>query len=607
MRRRFAILALSIAFTAPVAAAPSARPAEGRTRVRSVEVTEAGWILLPFDGDLLLRGGLTNPVIYDGTGQTLSSALLSAPSGEIEPRSVSLQEHSKGWRLLLDLGVAPLMHDRISLRASDDLIAPGVAIEVSDDGVHFNPLVRGDLFWLGGTSHLQRGWLDYPPSRGRFLAVEWPKRAGLPQLAALRVRTLGDAPFAAVDAVLGPLPGGGLPAQQRLFDVPAAVGPLIREAISEPAVAEDEPTLLLGTQNRFWVEIARWNGPRLESPACAALTGTVRMVGRAGRAIDALTLRLSPRWLVFEAPRAGRYFVAYGGSALLSTGEIGDPLGKIARVVLPGPVTSGTLQLPPVALFAPGPQAKPGAGGTRWPNYPSDVVHRPVLIPLPEEVITKVGGRIEGLRLTVGGRLLPFAPIRGAAPAVALTLRGREALDFALPASPSATVQLEIDGFDPGTTLQAITAVVSGDPPLRPTVRVRRPTDRADAPLLVFLSIARHPEPQRVTLQGIPESQLDRITVRLWREEVALLTIGPPGEPMALSSGFPPQADPYPDFSRYAALLLAQEPTTVGLDLAHATPVDTGPNRWRPLLLVAEGMAALALLLILWRSTRKPR
>ncbi|HEY6320857.1 MAG TPA: hypothetical protein VJA16_04795, partial [Thermoanaerobaculia bacterium] len=137
------------------------RPAalQGTPYSRPVDVPAAGWVRVPLDLAALRHIGLASSLrVTAPTGEELQR--WTAPwSADGERRAVKVLEVAKGdrgWTLRLDAGPEPLVHERLLLDFARLATVPDVALDASQDGKSWEPLVAGDLFRLGSGEGLAR-------------------------------------------------------------------------------------------------------------------------------------------------------------------------------------------------------------------------------------------------------------------------------------------------------------------------------------------------------------------------------------------------------------------------------------------------------------------
>ena len=261
-----------VAAVAAVALAGAAAPAanaqpRGTPFSRPVDVPAAGWVRVPLDLAALRHIGLA------------SSLRITAPTGEDLPRwtapwsddrerrpvkVLGVGKEGRGWTLRLDVGPEPLVHERLLLDFARLTDVPDVALEASQDGKSWEPLVAGDLFRLGSGEGLARTSLLYPATSARYLRLFWPAQAGFPELRGVLVEPTSPGRSLTVTSRSSPCrEGPSAVARTCRLPLPAA-GQTVRRLTVELAAGATVGYLLYQPLRGAWELLAQgvWRGSR---------------------------------------------------------------------------------------------------------------------------------------------------------------------------------------------------------------------------------------------------------------------------------------------------------------------------------------------------------
>src|SRR5688572_23229227 len=131
---------VSLPLVALLAAAPAAAPATGSggsLYERDVEVPAPGWVRVPLDLAAvrhLAPEAVDLHVIAPGGGEVPVRVEPRAPRGERRPVQVAAVERGDGgWTVLLDVGPAPVSHERLFFEITRATAVPSVRLEGSRD------------------------------------------------------------------------------------------------------------------------------------------------------------------------------------------------------------------------------------------------------------------------------------------------------------------------------------------------------------------------------------------------------------------------------------------------------------------------------------------
>lgn len=600
--RRLALVALCLAASVQSVARAADLP---RPSAWTIAVDRAGPVVVSLDSSAIAAGVASALELRDPSGALIEAAVSPAPEGQVEARLVSLDETSSGWRLLFDLGPIPFHHDRLDVAAAELGRAAGCVLEASDDGQYFRALERGDLFWVGRDRSLQRGSLEYPAASERFLALQWPRAAGLPRFDAVHVRALPKGGHEPLAIELPPHPSSDSRWNEpRWFDLPAGTTPIesLRWEFASPT--GPATTLVLGSNAGRWVALGSVQDARFVLSSALDGNTAVRIETRTGSGATPTPARvegLTPkRWLVFDASTVGAYLLHAGGHA--PDDKIAQPLGVVAltaNLSLPRRAHASAVPLDPL-------QPRHSDGSPRARRFaltlPSSA-EGPVRVPLSEALLDLIGNDTHSLRLMTGTAVIPFLREANGVPTLALVRQGPDILDITLPPSGGLITQLELCGIDPGPGGLNLTLALGGERAMRWTETLERRDARAAGPTNQFVNLRPVADQRRLTLSGLDASMLTHAMLRLWREEEAWLFVRPAGT-VDLVDGFTPDPVPFPELEPYRAAL-AREASLLPVQLDKAR-VPSADSRWsRPLLIAAELLAAAILLFVLWRATRR--
>jgi hypothetical protein len=645
----FSLVALLAAAPAPPASADTPADAQGFLFERAVEVPAPGWVRVPLDLAAvrhLAPEGADLHVFSPGGGEVPARVEPRIPRIERRPVAISELEEAEngeegegGWMLLIDVGAEPVPHERLFLQITRATALPSVRLEGSRDRTAWQTLAVSNLFRVGSGEGLQKTALSYPSTDHRWLRLFWPRAAGFPRISAVEVETVSgptlafatrgascretgpeSAPAAACELIL---PGMGQVLRRLTLDVEG-----------EGAVGY---RLYAPVEGR-WQRVTEGVWRRTEEKTRHVLLGDAEPVAGtslrlelygSGGAVPLLTgygVDLAVPTVLFRAPEAGRYTLAYGGGNVRERSGGGDlPAGEEAAWLEAEPER----ELPPSPLPAGSPGAPLGRGRFRgvWQVLsssakPGDLVR----LELPDPVYGVARPDLGDVRLAIGERQVPFFHWSPPAPALVVESRDLRPRPLRRDQESEAEIRLPLAGL-PLTGLFLTTP----EGPLRRTVglryRARRAAGREGGPVvretwdcdlapplpcraeLETPSQPREaPETLAVRVHDGDDPPLAHLGAEVWRRRDVLFFVWPEGEDKAevrLLAGARDLRAPDYDFAALGSVLLARpwQPAEVDLDGASAAE-DPAWGRW--VLPGALGLAAVFLLLLLRRVLTEP-
>lgn len=630
-----------------LAAAPAAPPAPPGTSSggvlfeRDVDVPAPGWVRVPLDLAAvrhLAPEGADLHVLAPGGGEVPARVEPRAPRSERRPvQVVAVERGDEGWTVLLDVGAAPVSHERLFFEITKATAAPSVQLEGSRDRSTWQTLTVGDLFRLGTEGGLQRTALSYPATEDRWLRLAWPREAGFPRVSAVEVETVSG-PTLAFTGRGAPCRTGGpeeAPATVCELALPG-MGQVLRRLTLDLEGRGAVGYRLDAPADGAWRPLAAGIWRRTEEKTRHLLPGTaepiegpvlrLELYGEGGEAprLAGFGVDLAVPTILFRAPEAGRYTLDYGGAVgrRASGGRDFEPpaLGEEEAWLEAGPER----ERPAAPLPAGAPGAPLGAGRFRgsWrvlaPSArPGDLVR----LELPDEVYSVARSDLRDVRLASRDFQIPFFLWAPPVPVLAAEARDLRLRPLRRDQESEAEIDLPVRGL-PLTQL-VVTAPSAG--PLRRTVgvryRPRRPVARQsergpvvrttwdcdpEPPLPCRAALAlpgEAPELVAVRIHDGDDPPLAHLGAEVWRRSDVLLFVWPSaseeGEVRLLAGARDLEAPDY-DFAALGPVLLARSWHPAELDLQGESAGDrVWWGRW--VLPAALGVAAVFLLLLLRR------
>lgn len=422
-----AALALT-ALAGPAANGADTRPAalQGTPYSRPVDVPAAGWVRVPLDLAALRHIGLAGSLrVTAPTGEELQR--WTAPwSADGERRAVKVLEVAKkdrGWTLRLDAGPEPLVHERLLLDFARLATVPDVALDASQDGKSWEPLVAGDLFRLGSGEGLAHTSLPYPATSARYLRLSWPSRAGFPELRGVAVEPTSPGRSLTVTSRSSPCrEGPSAAARSCRLPLPAA-GQIVRRLTVELAAGADVGYQLSQPLRGAWEPLAQgvWRGSRsgrhvipLPAEPLAGDDLRLELFGAAGEPAPRLlghSVDLAIDTVLFYAETPGRYVLSYGGVPSPGAGATQPDARAVAAGVEAAWIEPGPEEARPAPLPA---AAAPGAALSQrfrasWAVIAAGAVAGDLVrLALPDAVYAQARPDLGDLRLVAGGRQVPY-------------------------------------------------------------------------------------------------------------------------------------------------------------------------------------------------------
>ncbi len=363
---RRSILAAGMAWS--LGAADLARADDAAPATRPVEVHEPGWVKVPLDPATRARLAPDGHDlrVLDPSGAEIPFAIAGVGPA-VAARGVvvaAIDETSGGWSIVLDAGEAPAPHDGLLFAFANRTAAPGVRLEASADRADWQPLASADLFRIGASAQLQQSTLRYPATDARYLRLSWPATAGYPEIQHIAVLPAPATPPPVERVPLSPVESERAPGRAA-YDLPLAGPglPLDRIELAWRGSGTAAYRLLQPDDGRWRVlaEGTLVQPTTGQVPAAIPLAGApvgslvLRLElaggGSAEIAMDAASGVVPREWLVFYAPEAGRFDLAYGDLGMAPADMLASP--------------------PPLPLSEI-PEVQPGTAQSRpWPDLPA--------------------------------------------------------------------------------------------------------------------------------------------------------------------------------------------------------------------------------------------
>jgi hypothetical protein len=439
------------------AQAPATAPAPRFER--AVVVAEPGWVKVPLDPATRgkMRPGGEDTTVRDPTGRALARWLVTGAGGlpaSIPGRVVDVAEAADGWRVTVDLGPAPPAHDALRFDFSNRDVAPQVRLAASADGRAWVDIAAASLFRLGSAPDLQQTEVTYAERLDRYLRLDWPRSAGLPRLTDVSAVPSRPAPEAPQPVRLTIEPASGAASGEAAYRLVAPGDGLYPERLDLTWAGSGTVGFRLqqpGGGNWVTVEEGQLRTGRAE-PLTVALDlvesplrgWRLTLRGEPGdrpRLLQAVA-QVPPSWLVFDAPRAGRYLVGYSGVSG-PDGEVPGreaPPGVFERALTVASEPETALPPRPLpALLASGGALAPEAVEARWSleaaaARPGELVRLDLWAELAGAGVPADELGLRRLRLESAGRQVPYVVDRPAEPALVAAWQGLQpTLDATVP------------------------------------------------------------------------------------------------------------------------------------------------------------------------------
>jgi Protein of unknown function (DUF3999) len=607
---------------------------------RPVEVPAAGWVRVPLDLAALRHVGL------------YSSLRVSAPSGEEVPhwtapliadserrpvKVLDVRKAEHGWTLRLDAGSEPLVHERLLLDFARLATAPDVALDSSQDGESWEPLVAGDLFRLGDGQGLARTYLLYPATSARYLRLAWPAEAGFPELRGVQVESITPGRSLTVTSPGNPCRSGASAANLACrLPLPAA-GRTVRRLTVELAGGANVGYRLYQPRNRTWQALAGgvWRGARaarhvvpLPFEPLAGDSLRLELYAAAGDPPPRLlghSFDLAIDTVLFYAETPGRYTMSYGGvpSAAPDAGRLDArpaTAGVDAAWVPPGPEEE-TRQPALPAAAAPGAGLSPRRFRVSWLVTAAGAATGDLVrLALPDAVYSQARPDLGDLRLAVADRQIPYVrwtppepvPVLERADLRPEAEKGRRysRIEVSLPAPALPVTELQLTA--PAAPLRRPIGVRypdPGPPSLAPREErlVAKETweclPEPPLPCRLSLPLTGPPASGRVAVRFADgdNSPLATVDMSVWRRGDVLLFAWPGEGRVQLLAGAPGLSAPVYDLATLAEVLPSRPWQRAEIDLTGGLRQGAPPRWSRWVLPVTLGVACLFLLLLLRR------
>ena len=593
---------------------------------RALDVPAAGPVAAPLDLATLRHLGGEKPAVFASDGTEVPSRW-QHDCCRVVADLVEARREGESWRLLLDLGAEPPLHQQLHFRLGRVAAAAAVRLEGSDDRETWRPLTEGNLFRLGSADELERTALVYAPNRHRWLRLTWPAAAGTPELRQIEVVGASGPTLAVRTAPPGCRREGaavvcGVPVPSKY-----AIGLRLHLRLTPAAAGAEEGRVgyrLLRPSRGTWEQVlegtARIGGGTLALPlptqSLWAESLRLELYGApAPPRPSELTLELAQPVVVFDAPRAGRYTLAYGGGTEPAPPRPAVEAAGALRVV-PGPERRQAPPPLPAAAAAPGAALDARSFDASWPvRAPRARAGEVVRLELPPAVLAVSRRRLNDLRLAAGGRQLPYVRLEPETPVLALDRRGLRPR----PERGGRTSRVAFD-VDPGLSYSAL--VLAAAPPFRrPLTVTHRAAGRpygggeleaargdwdcsAPPPLPCLwqddIGVGEGVDRVAVRFDDGDNPPLPRVDAALWRERLLLAFVWPAGGEVRLLAGNPDLGRPRYDLEPLAPQLLSRPWRAAAVDVGGGTRGEERDPAWLPLLIPAVlALAAVVLVAIL--------
>lgn len=621
------------------AAVPPAGAAGVTPYSRPVDVPAAGWVRAPLDLAAMRHIGL------------YSSLRVTAPSGEDVPRwtapfiaeserrpvkVLEVAKDERGWTLRLDVGPEPLVHERLLLDFTRLTTVPDVALDASQDGRSWEPLVAGDLFRLGQGEELARTSLLYPATAARYLRLSWPREAGFPELRGVTVEPAAPGRSLTVTSPNNPC-RAGTPASALACRLPLpAAERIVRRLTVELAAGSTVGYRLYQPRLGAWRPLAEglWRGARparhvIPLPGEPLAGDSLRLELFAARTdppprLLSHSFDLAVDTVLFYAEAPGRYVLSYGGIPVPGPGGAQPEARSVAAGVEAAWIVPGPEEPPrPAPLPA---AASPGATLSRerfraaWAVVASGAAGGDLVrLVLPDAIYAQARADLGDLRLVVANRQIPYvhwtppdpAPVVESSNLRPEAEKGRHysRIEVYLPAAnlPLSEIQLAA----PPSPLRRPVGVRYPDPgPPRLAAREERLVahDNWDClpepPLPCRLALPLSgPAPHHLTLRFADgdNAPLTAVDLAVWRRRDVLLFAWPGQGRVQLLAGAPELTAPVYDLAALAEVLPSRPWQLAEVDLTGDLREGAPPAWSRWVIPATLAVAALFLLALLRR------
>ncbi len=624
-----------LSLVALLAAVPAAPAPGGFLIERDVDVPAPGWVRVPLDLAAVRRlapEAADLHVIAPGGGEEPVRVEPRAPRSERRPVQVAAVERGDaGWTVLLDTGAAPVSHERLFFEITRATAAPSVRLEGSRDRSAWQTLAVGDLFRIGTDGQekgLQRTALSYPVTDDRWLRLSWPREAGFPRVSAVEVETVSGPTLTFAARGASCRTAGSQEATVCELSLPG-LGQVLRRLTLDlegaGAVGYRLDTPAGGVWQRTEEKTRHLLSGDAEPVEGAVLRLELYGQGKAPR-LTGYTVDLAVTTVLFRAPEAGRYTLAYGGAVRRAGGFEPPDAGEEEAWLEAGPER----ERPAAPLPAGAPGAPLGAGRFRgsWrvlaPSArPGDLIR----LEVPAVVYGVARPGLRDVRLVFGDLQIPFFLWTPPAPALAAEARDLKPRPLRREHESEAEIDLPVSGLP----LTQLFLIAPGAGPLRRSVgiryRPRRPVTRQrergpivretwdcdpEPPLPCRTGLALQgeaPDIVAVRIEDGDDPPLAHLGAEVWRRRDVLLFVWPAvpkgseGDVRLLAGGRDLEAPDY-DFAALGPVLLARPWHPAELDLARESKGGGWWGRW--VLPAALGVAAVFLLLLLRKILAEP-
>jgi len=624
-------LVLAFALAAVFSIPPARSEIQGFHYTREIAVPAPGWVQAPLDLAAirhLAPGGSDLHVFSAGGAEVPLRIVPSVPRSERRPAAAFRTERTTdGWFLTVDLGAGPPPHERLFLQPARPPLAAPDRIESSADGEAWKPLATGAPAGEG-----KEASFSYPTTGDRYLRLHWPRRVEAPRVSAVAMEAVTGPALSiaepAADCQDGPsgaifcsffLPAPGQTVRRLAVDVEAKG--LVGYRLYAPRESRWLPLI-----DGVW-QPGGGRARHLIEPGPEPVAGSVlrlELYGGVSRPrLAGHTAELAAQTVLFQAPEAGTYTLAYGGAPRAESRRPGPPSGIRPLWLEPGPEVQHGLPYLPSTATAPAIRLETRRQTASWRIVVASTVKPGSLVrlELPDQVYGAARADLGNLRVAAGDRQVPFQRWSPEDPALALqdrdlqlTRSGRHSPDSAVeihlthPGLPLTQAQLTA----PALPLRRAVGARYLEPATTPAREVRR----RERPVLVRDVWDCRPQPplpcrELLPLPGRAPSVLEvsvhdgenpplaGLGAALWRRRDVLLFVWPETEEaVRLVAGPDTLTTPAYDLQALGDSLLAVPWAPAELSQG-APPARVQPwwSRWvRPMTLLAATVLLLVLL-----------
>ncbi len=393
---------------------------------RGVQVAAPGWVRIRLSDTMLARmgPGAEDFVIRGPGGGILPAFPWKEP--QTPPPAIRVAEMknmetvSGGWRVEGDLGPGAQKHRLLMVDLPGTGLAEDVYLEGSPDGARWHSLARGSMFRLSRWGLTSKTYLEYAPTRDRYIRLFWPTSAGFPSWRAIWVADWSEG---STETVEDPLPF--TPVWKT--DNEAAFrlsGP--RSSIEQGSVVLDLPlpypvrARLMAGQDGAWHTLSETicypDRAAVLSVPPDAFSGPAMLVLNAGGfvipSLAGVNLRSVPRSLLFRAEGPGNYTFCYGATGQSPPAAVASLLPTMPTAWTEGawgPETESPLPALPAPSLAAGAALPPCPFQRSWRlEAPQAKAGDLVVVELPAGAYAATRTDLGDVRLAAGDHQVPY-------------------------------------------------------------------------------------------------------------------------------------------------------------------------------------------------------